>query len=281
VAHNIPSRAEATGAQHDVRCWGWVIIERDLGLYTAMRISVEVKGYEETFRTVIRGVTKQNTDGSDRQALVKALSPGEELKLVREQKNPYDKYAVAVFRASGEQLGYVPAGDRRLADHFDMGGRTFAKVVRIVGGPGILGLFFKSFRRPYGCVIEIVKHDFNWKEVTPYIDRSKEIGELIKFARTLEVKDAAKAISMYREAIAQIVAFDKAGPVAAAWRRARYPINRLTFLLEKSGHLRDAYDEILQYERFDDVFGLTSEEEKSITARKRRLAKKLDFEDAP
>jgi len=79
---------------------------------------------------------------------------------------------------------------------------------------------------------------------------------------------------MYREAIVQIVAFDKAGRIAASWRRARYPINRLSLVLEKSGHLREAYDEILQYEQFNDVFGLKSEEETSITARKLRLSKK-------
>jgi HIRAN domain len=87
-----------------------------------MELSVEFKGYEQSFRTMIAGVTKQNTDGTDRQALIKALSLGEELRLVREPSNPYDRYAVAVLRASGEQLGYVPAGDRRLADHIDMGG---------------------------------------------------------------------------------------------------------------------------------------------------------------
>jgi hypothetical protein len=65
------------------------------------------------------------------------------------------------------------------------------------------------------------------------------------------------------------------GKVAAAWRRARYPINRLSLLLEKCGDYRAAYDEILCYERFNDVFGLTSTEEKSVIARKRRLSKKL------
>jgi hypothetical protein len=241
-----------------------------------MELSVEFKGYEQSFRTMIAGVTKQNTDGTDRQALIKALSLGEELRLVREPSNLYDRYAVAVLRASGEQLGYVPAGDRRLADHIDMGGSVSAKVVKILRGHEILGLFFKSFWKTYGCAIEITKHDFNWKEVIPYVDKSRKIEELLKTAQNLEPEDVANAISMYREAIVRIVAFDKAGPIAASWRRARYPINRLSLLLEKNGHLQDAYDEILRYERFNDVFGLKSGEEKSITARKLRLSKKLN-----
>ncbi len=176
-----------------------------------MEISVEIKRYEQTFRTTIAGVAKQNTDGKDRQAIIRALGRGEALNLVRELNNPYDKYAIAVFRTTGEQLGYIPAGDRRLAGHMDMSGHVSAKVVKIVGGPGILGLFFRAFRKHYGCVIEISKGDFNWKEVLPYTNESRKIEELIRIAQTLETKDAEKAISLYQEAISQIVAFDSAG----------------------------------------------------------------------
>jgi hypothetical protein len=241
-----------------------------------MGISVEIRRYDQTFHTRIAGVTKQNTDGTDRQALIKTLSQGEAVRLVREPNNPYDKYAVAVFRTSGEQLGYIPAGDRRLADHIDMGGRVSARVVRIAGGPGILGLFFRVFRKPYGCVIEISKSDFNWTEVSPYLDESRKIEELIKIAQTLEAKEAEKAISLYQEAISQIVAFDSAGAIKAAWRRARYPVNRLSLLLEKRGELRKAQEVILMYGQFNDAFGLTSAEKKSVDARKQRLARKLN-----
>ncbi len=244
-----------------------------------MEISVEFKGYEQGFRTTIAGVTKQNRDGTDRQTLVKTLKPGEELKLVREPDNSYDKYAVAVYRSSGEQLGYVPAGDRRLADHIDSGGPVTAKVVKITGGPGILGLLFKPFRKSYGCVIEIIKGDFNWKEVTPYIDKSRKIEEQIKAAQEIEATDLAKAISMYRKAIEQIVAFDGIGPVAASWRRARYPINRLSLLLEKGDDYKSALDEIVRYEKFKDAFGLTTAEEKSVAARKQRLSRKLNIKE--
>jgi len=241
-----------------------------------MEISVETRGYEQTFHTRIAGVTKQNADGTDRQALVKTLRRGETLNLVREPNNPYDKYAIAVFRSSGVQLGYIPAGDRRLADHMDMGGRVSAKVVKISGGPGILGLFFRAFRKPYGCVVEILKGGFNWQEVSPYTAESRKIEDLIKTAQTLEAKDSARAISMYREVIVQIIEFDKAGSVKAAWRRARYPVNRLSLLLEKCGELQSAQEVILQYEQFNDVFGLTSADKTSVDARKQRLARKLD-----
>ena len=230
----------------------------------------------QVFRTTVRGVTKRNPDGSERQNLIKTLVPGQALTLLREPSNQYDKYAVAVLKVSGEQLGYVPAGDKRLADHIDMGGSVTAKVVTITGGPGILGLFFRSLRKPYGCVIEIQKGGFdNWKAIAPYMNKSREIETLISTAHKLEENDEATAISMYRDAVKQIVALDELGSVAAAWRRARYPINRLSLLLDRSGLTQEAYEEIVRYEQFHDVFGLTQEDEKSVAARKQRLSKKL------
>ena len=239
------------------------------------QISVRVIRHVERFKTKIAGVTHQNADGSDRQTLIKTLRPGEELKLVREPDNPYDKCAIAVFKLSGEQLGYTHGGDSLLAGHIDGGGRASARVVAVVGGPGILGLVFRAFRKSYGCVIEISKHDPDWKEVTPYLDASKQIEQMIRDARAQEAADPQKAIAMYRDAVTRIVAFDKAGPHAPAWRRVRHPINRLSHLLEKGGQTQDAYDEIVAYERFNDVFGLLSTDAKGVTARKQRLSKQL------
>jgi hypothetical protein len=240
-----------------------------------MEISVQIKRYKRSFRTTIAGVTKQNADGTDRQTLIEALRRGEALKLVREPLNPFDKYAIAVFRTTGERLGYIHAGDRRLADHIDMGGEVSVKVIKRTGGPGVLGLFFPAFRKSYGCVIEISKGNFDWDEVLPCTNESRKLEDLIKKAETLEAPDPAKAISMYREVIEQIVAFDMGGPVKAAWRRARHPVNRLSLLLEKRGEFQAAADVIQHYEQFHDAYGLTVAEVKSVEARKQRLARKL------
>jgi hypothetical protein len=240
-----------------------------------MEITAEFKGFEQSFRTTVAGVTMQNRDGTDRQSLLKALRTRERLKLVREPENSHDPHAVAVFRSTGEQLGYVPAGDVRLAYHMDAGGPATATVVMVTGGPGILGRIFKRFGKNYGCVIEVVKGDFPWAEITPYMDRSREIEELIKATRAMEATAPTEAIANYRKAIDAIVAFDAAGPVAPFWRRARYPIDRLSLILEKSGDLAGSLAEILRYEQFKDRYGLTADAERSISSRKLRLAKKL------
>jgi hypothetical protein len=240
-----------------------------------MGISVEIRRYEQTFRTRIAGVTKQNADGTDRQALIKTLRLGETINLVREPTNPYDKYAIAVFQTSGKQLGYIPAGNRRLADHMDMGGCVSAKIVKIGRASGILGLFFRAFRKPYGCVIEISEGSFS-PEVLPYTAESRKIEELIETDPTIEMTHHTKAISMHPAADAQLMCIVNTRPVKAAWRRARYPVNRLSLLLEKCGEFQKAQEVILQYEQFSDVFGLTSADRKSVDARKQRLTRKLN-----
>ena len=203
------------------------------------------------------------------------------MRLVREPDNPYDKYAIAVTKASGEQLGYLPSGDSRLAYHIDMGGRVDVRVVTVTGGPGILGLLFRSLRKPYGCVVEIQKGALGGKEVIPYMEKSRAIEALITTAHATEADDPTGAISMYRDAINQIAALDALGSVAAAWRRGRYPINRLSLLLDKSGRSREAYEEILRYELYRDVFGLTQGDTESVAARKQRLSRKLRANSTP
>ena len=240
-----------------------------------MDITFKVTGPPQTFRTTIAGVTYPNEDGTDRQAILTALRVGEDLVLNREPGNPHDKYAVAVFRANGQQVGYVPAGDIRLANHIDSGGTASARVLAITGGPGLLGRIFKALRNSYGCVIEVVKDAPDWKQVAPYMERSREIEQLISKTQSLEATDPMAAIERYRQAIQLITNLDHAGKIAASWRRARYPINRLSLLLEKQSDHHGALEAIRAYEDYDDACGITSPDKKSIASRKERLIKRI------
>jgi hypothetical protein len=243
-----------------------------------MEISVEIQRFEQKFKTKIRGVTYKNTDGTDRQELVKMLAQGEILRLVREPENPYDKWAIAVYNSEGKQLGYLPKGDLRLASHIDTGGIVSAKVLEITGGPGILGMFFKSFRKPYDCLIEITKGDFNWKEVTPFMDKDREIDKIVDLAKKHEKDNSLEAIELYRKSIKEIHELDSLSPIAKAWRTTRYPINRLSLLLEKSKQYHDAYNEILKYEKHNDcTYGISDSDKESIRKRKIRLENKLNI----
>ena len=68
--------------------------------------------FDKWFFSSIAGVTHRNNDGSSRQKAIKKCQPFEMLKLTPEPNNQFDPNAIAVFRTTGEQLGYL---ERRLA----------------------------------------------------------------------------------------------------------------------------------------------------------------------
>lgn len=111
----------------------------------------------QTFSTKVAGVTHHNQDGSNRQEILSRCKTGQSIQLVREADNPYDQHAIAVVTKQGKQLGYMPGGDYRLAEHMDKGGQVSARIVAVTGGPGCLGGLFKSQAKNYGCVIEVTK----------------------------------------------------------------------------------------------------------------------------
>jgi hypothetical protein len=84
---------------------------------------------------MVSGVSYANEDGTDRQAIIrKHCQEGAALTLVREQDNPRDRNAVAIY-VGRSQIGYVSSEDApRVAKCLDEGWSTVASVVRIYGG---------------------------------------------------------------------------------------------------------------------------------------------------
>lgn len=226
----------------------------------------------EKFRTNLVGVTFENTDGVNRQQLIKNLKPGDALILAREQENKYDKFAIAVFRSDGIQVGYLPGGDIRMANHLDSGGTAEIRVIAVTGGGDQANSLSNNI---YGCAIEVVKHDPKWIEVIPFMDQSSKIEKLLTKTQQLEVKSPENAIRGYLKVIKLIRELDEISTIAAHWRRARYPINRLSLLLERKGESLLALDAILDYEQYNDVYGIIAEDERSVASRKQRLLKRM------
>lgn len=70
-----------------------------------------------------------------RQRLVRNLSIGIPLRLVREQNNQYDENAIKITTIGGIQLGYIRAGlAAKLAPLMDEGNKFNCKVLEITGG---------------------------------------------------------------------------------------------------------------------------------------------------
>lgn len=238
-----------------------------------MDVEIECLGAEQDFKIKVVGVTFPNPDGSDRQAFIKRCRSGEPIRLVREYDNPHDPMAVAVFRAKGQQLGYLPRGDR-LAHHLDSGGGVRASVFRRMGGSGFLGLLFPQLRKPYALVLNITKTNPDWNAVQPYMDADKKIEKLLASAKSDEKRAVERAITKYRKAIEFIHELDGAGILGKAWRRARYPINRLSLLLEKSKRFDESLEAIRQYESYDDYCGILTADAESVAKRQSRLTGK-------
>ncbi len=226
------------------------------------------------FRTSLSGVTHSNSDGLNRQQLLRKLRKGQVVKLVREPKNPHDKHAIAVLNSKNQIIGYIPAGDRRLSEHIDRGGAIESKIFNVTGGPNLLEKLFGRTGKNYGCVIEITKGDFNWKAVDPWISANQKICEMLKTAKKFEESNSKKAIATYRIAIDNIAELDSNGMQASAWRSAAYPINRLSLLLDKEGLYVDAVYEINRWKKYPDRIGISESDCKAVESRLSRLKRK-------
>jgi hypothetical protein len=197
------------------------------------------------------------------------------VELRREPNNPHDRWAVAVHRPDGTQLGYVPAGDRRLASHLDRGGKVSAHITKIHGGPTLLDRLFGRRGKSYGGVIQIEKGDFDWHRVSPFMSMDREASRLAREARSREKYDPNEALALYQSACAQIAKLDGCGALAQAWRTTRYPINRMSLILERAGEHARALELIESYFAAPDPIGLTNEDDEAVCKRRERLARKL------
>lgn len=234
----------------------------------------EVPG-EATFSVPLAGVTHANADGSDRQDLLAECREGETVELRRESDNPHDRWAVAVHRLDGAQLGYIPAGDRRLASHLDRGGKVSAHITKIHGGPSVLDRLLGRRGKSYGGVIQIEKGDFDWPRVSPFMNIDREASRLTREARSREKNAPNEALALYQSAWAKIKGLDSHGALAQAWRTTRYPINRMSLILERAGEHGRALQLIESYFAAPDPVGLTNEDDEAVRKRQERLARKL------
>ena len=88
-----------------------------------------------SFFTTVAGVSHEG-----RQRIVARCSVGENLKLIRDPTNRFDKGAIKVMRLNGEQLGFIPAHVSRggessgLAFQMDKGSEYRCRIKNITGG---------------------------------------------------------------------------------------------------------------------------------------------------
>jgi hypothetical protein len=236
---------------------------------------------EDSFITKIAGATFKNDDGTDRQKILKKCRKGESLKLIRDYNNPHSKYAIKVCRETGEQIGHIAEhvafcfdnDSRSLAQNIDFGQTVRAEINEIDS--------FYDGKTIYSCTIKVTKGDY-----PECFSRVMEAKLLIMNAKQIEDKDVERSINYYRQAMELLkminIEFekinDKLKPLNLdyrAWSGVKYPINRLSLLLEKSKRYKECLELIEQYNQLKDITGLPKTDLEIITKRKTRIEKKL------
>lgn len=109
----------------------WVISLRSLGMDVPENTPLEklyrlAEAHAESFREAValpspvegadcwhglvdvRGTEHPNQDGTSRVDIIGRCAIGEQIRLIPEPHNPYDRNAIMVCRISGEQIGYLP-----------------------------------------------------------------------------------------------------------------------------------------------------------------------------
>jgi len=99
------------------------------------------------FYTKLAGVT-HNQEGVNPQLLLRKCRSGQELKLIRDPLNMFDKNAIKVRLSTGEQLGWInkDLAQRSLAEDIDRGTTVEAEISEVTGG---------TFSKLEGCNIKI------------------------------------------------------------------------------------------------------------------------------
>lgn len=121
-----------------------------------------------------------------------------------------------------------------------------------------------------------------------YGNKQRKIIDLIKKAEAIEKNEMKKSIELYFNACKAIDDFEEIlvdDPLlekaycqefgVSSFRTVRYPINRLSLLLEKSKRYADCIQLIRDYQKKADKCGLTRSDLEAIQKRKDRVIKKV------
>jgi 5-methylcytosine-specific restriction protein A len=118
-----------------------------------------------------------------------------------------------------------------------------------------------------------------WEPPDSYITKDRQtVRYQMMEAEKLEKIDPEKAVSIYENIMNFLEDFDNLCTENNAdeiWRITRYPINRLTLVLERQGKYSECLQKIKNYEKLNDEVGLTTGDRNSLKKRKIRIQKKL------
>ena len=101
--------------------------------------------------------------------------------------------------------------------------------------------------------------------------KDNEGKEIIFQAKTLEKSNIEEAIFLYRKAIGMLKEIDQ--NFGNNVRYQRFPISRLSLVLEKQKRYKECLEEIVAYEKLTDKIGLYKGEKEKLEKRKVKIIK--------
>jgi len=165
--------------------------------------------------------------------------------------------------------------NNRLADYIVKKGSIGAGLFRMIRWPGLLDCCFKSRRTNHTGISEIAEEGQYGEDIIQHLEMCKRIDKIITNAIRLEKRKPELAMAVYERAVSEIYKYDQQGDPARAWRNVRYPINRLTHLLERHNRFQKCLGKIEWYETCDDRLGISKHDAEQIAKRKIRVLKML------
>ena len=194
----------------------------------------------------VRGVSRINNDGVDRQDIIKQLVKKHRVTLVPELTNQFHRWTVAVYTSDNAQFGYLPA------DALDpaillRGEPVSAHVFRLTGGTTWFSRVVLG-KKNIGVALRVHIPDPDQQRSSELYEKARPINDQIEQAGSADKSgDTDEAIEQYRKAIDAIAKLTATDKFASAHRRHPAPINRLTLLLEKQKKYPEALEVIEEY----------------------------------
>jgi|LGOV01.1.fsa_nt_gb hypothetical protein len=167
-----------------------------------------------------------------------------------------DKVYIYHRDGPGGCLGTVPSEknfDWPIIFHLEAGKNYYAKIIELTENE---------------CKIECRLIS---KEET---EHRKEAEEIIIKANALEKTNNEEAVCLYRKAMGILTEIDQQWEKNfSTWRKQRFPINRLSLVLERQKRYKECLEEIEAYEKLSDKVGLYAGEKEKLEKRKERIKK--------
>lgn len=200
--------------------------------------------------------------------MVSQCKVGDVLNLTRERKNDAVNY-LGVATKSGEHLGDIDSSDVKyygLIHDIDHGAKTSVKIKQIFTTNGN----FASIN------VKVFIGNADWKNKKELDDIDRETKRIITIAKTLEKTNPEASVSLYRKAIEMLKGIDlQCEKHFSTWRKQKFPINRLSLVLERQKKYQECLGEIEAYEKVIDKAGLYAGEKEIIGKRKERMLKAI------